>query len=44
ERHVGIYIENDKFLHTSTQKGVTISTLQNNYWNNRYWQARRVYL
>ena len=44
ERHVGIYIENDKFLHTSTQKGVTISTLQNQYWNNRYWQARRVYL
>lgn len=41
-RHVGIYIENDKFLHTSTKKGVTISKLNDYYWKDRYWYSRRV--
>lgn len=41
-RHVGIYIENDKFLHASTKRGVMISKLSDYYWKDRYWHARRV--
>ena len=41
-RHVGIYIENGKFFHASTSKGVTISGLNDYYWRDKYWQARRV--
>lgn len=40
--HVGIYIEAKKFLHASTSKGVTISTLSNSYWRNHYVKARRI--
>lgn len=43
-RHVGIYIEDGKFFHASTSKGVTISRLDGYYWRDRYWQARRVEL
>ena len=41
-RHVGIYLGENKFLHASTSKGVIISTLNNVYWNDKYWQARRI--
>lgn len=41
-RHVGIYIEDNKFLHASTKKGVMVSTLDDYYWKDRYWHARRV--
>lgn len=41
-RHVGIYLEDGKFFHASTSKGVTISRLDGYYWRDRYWQARRV--
>lgn len=41
-RHVGIYIENGKFLHVSTRKGVTISKLTDYYWKDRYRSSRRV--
>ena len=41
-RHVGIYLENRKFLHASTTKGVTISRLDNNYWRTRYWKSVRI--
>ncbi len=41
-RHVGIYIENGKFLHASTSRGVMISRLDNVYWKKKYWKARRV--
>jgi len=33
--HVGYYLQNNKFVHASTSEGVTISDL-----NDRYWQAR----
>ena len=41
-RHVGIYLENRKFLHASTEKGVMISGLDDHYWSRRYWKAIRV--
>ena len=43
-RHVGIYIEDGKFLHASVSKGVTISHMQDYYWKSRYWRARRLAL
>lgn len=41
-RHVGIYIEDEKFLHASTKKGVMVSSLNDYYWKDKYWHARRV--
>lgn len=41
-RHVGIYLEHDKFLHASTSLGVTISKLDNVYWKSKYWKAKRI--
>jgi len=41
-RHVGIYIENGQFLHASTSKGVMISTINNSYWQKRYWKVTRL--
>ena len=40
--HVGIYLENNSFLHASTKRGVMISRLDDYYWKSKYWQARRV--
>ena len=41
-KHVGIYIENNMFLHVSTKNGVMISRLNDRYWKSKYWHARRV--
>ena len=41
-RHVGIYIENGKFMHASTSRGVTLSSVRDGYWREHYWQARRL--
>lgn len=38
-RHVGIYLENDQFLHASTSRGVKISNMNNQYWSRHYWRA-----
>lgn len=42
ENHAGMYIEDGKFLHVSSSKGVIISDLDNVYWNEKYWMARRL--
>jgi len=41
-RHVGIYVEKGKFMHASSSRGVTISSVRDGYWRNHYWQARRL--
>jgi cell wall-associated NlpC family hydrolase len=42
QRHVGIYLENRRFLHASTEKGIMISSLDDHYWSRAYWTSRRV--
>jgi cell wall-associated NlpC family hydrolase len=41
-RHVGIYLSNGEFAHTSSRKGVTISRIDDPYWNKSYWTSRRI--
>lgn len=41
-QHVGIYIEDGKFMHASTRSGVTISDLDNSYFSKNYWKAQRI--
>lgn len=41
KRHVGIYVDQNKFLHVSSTRGVIMSDLNNPYWSNAFWQARR---
>lgn len=39
--HVGIYLQNNKFVHASTSGGVMISDLREDYWRKRYLGAGR---
>lgn len=42
ERHVGIYLHGRHFIHVSYRRGVMLSSLDDYYWRDRFWQARRV--
>jgi cell wall-associated NlpC family hydrolase len=44
KRHVGIHVEEGRFIHSSTSGGVTQSDLADPYWSKRFWQSRRVLL
>jgi murein DD-endopeptidase / murein LD-carboxypeptidase len=33
--HVGMYLQNNKFVHASTSEGVTITSLDDSYWSKR---------
>jgi len=41
QRHVGIYIGNNQFIHASSKRGVAKSSLASPYWSKRFWKARR---
>lgn len=41
-RHVGIYLDKNRFLHASKSSGVMISELDSNYWQSAYWKAKRI--
>ncbi|TAF47719.1 MAG: glycoside hydrolase [Sphingobacteriales bacterium] len=40
--HVGVYIGDGKFAHASSSKGVTISNLQDPYWNRYFFKGGRM--
>jgi cell wall-associated NlpC family hydrolase len=40
--HVGIYLQNNRFMHASTSKGVTVSDLFDNYYLSRFIGAGRM--
>lgn len=41
-RHVGIYLDNNRFLHASKSSGVMISELDSTYWQSAYWKSKRI--
>jgi len=41
-RHVGIYLGEGEFAHTSKTNGVMVSRMDDPYWRHAYWTARRV--
>ena len=41
-RHVGIYLDHGLFIHASTSRGVTTSSLDSKYWSTAYWTAKRL--
>lgn len=40
--HVGIYLMNNKFVHATTQKGVMINDLNENYYKKYFYKAGRL--
>ncbi|MFC7371135.1 peptidoglycan-binding protein [Fictibacillus iocasae] len=40
--HLGIYLGNDQFVHSGSNTGVTISSMNSKYWSERYIGAGRV--
>ncbi|MFT7331637.1 MAG: cell wall-associated NlpC family hydrolase [Roseivirga sp.] len=40
--HMGIYVGDGQFMHSSTSKGIIKSKLNNLYWKNKYRFSRRI--
>jgi len=40
--HVGIFLEQNRFIHASTSQGVVVSRLDNPYYQKRFMGARRI--
>ncbi len=40
--HVGIYLKEDLFAHASTSNGVSVSRLDNKYWEKHFYKGGRV--
>jgi hypothetical protein len=41
-RHVGVYLGDGEFIHASSSRGVTVSRLDEGYYQRHYWTSRRV--
>lgn len=41
--HVGIYLGNNRFIHTSTSSGVIVTPMQNSWWSERFVFGTRVF-
>lgn len=41
--HAGIYVGDDKFIHASTSNGVTITSIHDPWWNERYLFGTRLF-
>ncbi|SHO51946.1 C40 family peptidase [Desulfopila aestuarii] len=39
--HVGVYLSDKKFIHASSSQGITVSSLDNDYWRNRFVGSKR---
>ena len=39
--HVGVYISKNRFIHASSSQGVTVSSLDDAYWRNRFMGSKR---
>ena len=40
--HVGIYLKNNKFIHASSYRGVTVNDLDESYYKKYYYASGRV--
>lgn len=42
DRHVGIYVGGRSFLHASKNRGVILSSIDDDYWNAHFQKAKRI--